>query len=298
MRAAFRRIFGTPRRTPPDSGGPRRLGELLTVASPVEVVSASISNHVARVVLADPLPPAPDDLIQNRLLEAAWRALREHPAEGPIRTLEVWAPQGSGGPPERALLREFKAALDVPAPVSIRPTPAHPGPHFAGLGETTGGAAGPPEPVPQGLRALGAFLVIPERLSVRLRTRGVDPAAPDLSRLVEALLGEVGYDVTARKEEGRLIDLEGVSEAGRVVVRCYHTDGHVLPPTIDRFAYSFLSGRGDEAFFITDGLLPFEARHWERDPRIHLLDRVGLQRLIEAVASRISFAPPGSVSPR
>lgn len=262
------------------------------------MVSASISNHVARVVLADPLPPAPDDLVQNRLLEAAWRALREHPAEGPIRTLEVWAPPGPDEPPQRVLLREFKAALEVPAPVSIRPAPIHPGPHFGGLGEAAGPAAGPPEPAPEGLRALGTFLVIPERLSNRLRTRGVDPTAPDLSRLVEALLREVGYDVTVRKEEGRIVDLEGISEAGVVVVRCYHTDGHVLAPTIDRFAFSFLSRKADEAFFITDGLLPFEARHWERDPRIHLLDRVGVQRLIEAVAARIGDAASGSVPPR
>ncbi len=264
----------------------------MTAASPIEIVSTSIANHVARVVLADPLPSTPDDLVQNRLLEAAWRALREHPAEGPIRLLEVWAPPGLGAAPQRVLRREFKEALEVPPPVSIRPGTAHPSPHFGGLGEKAESSQ-PLEEFPHGLRPLGEFLVIPDGLAVRLRSRGIDTANPQLTPLVKALLAEAGYDVTARKDEGRIADLEGVSsDAGRVVVRCYHSDEHVLPPTIDRFAYAFLSTRADEAFFITDGLLPFESRHWERDPRIHLLDRVGLQRLIEAVAARV-----GGISP-
>lgn len=290
----LRRLFGAASSDTTTPGSPRRLSDLLTAASPIDIASAVIEGHIARVVLSEPLGGPPDEFVEQRLLEAAWRALREHPAEGPIRGLEIWAPPRPGRPPERALRRPFKGALDVSPPQPSRPLTPHPEPHFSALGEHADAAAGPPEPPDRTLRPLGQFLVIPERLAARLRARGVDPAEPKLSQLVGSLLSEAGYEIAGRRDQGRVVDLDVASAAGRVVVRCYASDGHVLTPTIDRFAFWFLSSGAGEGFFVTDGLLPFESRHWERDPRIHLLDRVGLQRLLEGVAARLATSPAGA----
>jgi hypothetical protein len=131
-----------------------------------------------------------------------------------------------------------------------------------------------------------------------LTARHVDPASLDLVTLVGALLEEAGYTVAPHGDgEDRVADLEVSAGEMRAMVRCYRCDGHVAARTVDQFGYVFLRSGAGEGFFVTDGLLPFETRHWERDQRIHLLDRVGIQRLVDAVALRSvkpAAAPPGA----
>lgn len=295
--AWVRRLFGAPRSTvtaAPPAG--RRLADLLTSGPSIVVVSASIADHVAVVTVRDPLPSSLDAAAEDALVEEARRALREHPAEGPIKAMEVWAPREPGAAPVLASRREFAGPLTVsaaPSPEVLRAHRERHVPHVLTPDEDTPPAAapapgvgpGPVEPRDERLRPLGRFLVVPPRLAERLGARGVDPSAPALVPLVEGLLAEAGYEVRRGEQHGGAVDLEASSGAGRAVVRCYPSEGRVAAASVDRFAFAFLSAHADEGFFVTDGLLPFAARHWERDPRIHLLDRVGLQRLVDAVAA-------------
>lgn len=291
---AWLRRLGASRPDGPAAGPARRIGDLLAAGPALAVVSAHIHDHVAVINVRDPLPGALDDAAEAAVFEEAWRGLREHPAEGPILAMEVWAPPAPGAPRRVVMRRELKRPLTVspaPSPEVLRAQRERRVPHVPTAEEDTPHAGVPAprgDPIPvaaQPLRPLGQFLALPEPLAGRLRARGVDPSGPDLAGLVEGLLAEAGYSVRRAEQRGRTVELEASSGAARAMVRCYPSEGEVAPATVDRFAFAFLSSRADEGFFVTDGLLPFDVRHWERDPRIHLLDRVGLQRLVDAVAA-------------
>jgi hypothetical protein len=248
---------------------------------------------VAVVTVRDPLPGL-DPLLDEALLQEAWGALRERPAEGPIQTVEVWAPPGPGERPALAVRRRLAQPITIspaPSPDIVRARHQSRVPHVLTEAEDTPHTT---EPVPAGggaeipprderLRPLGTFLDVPPALAQRLSGRRVDVSDPDLVSLVEALLQEAGYTVRRGTERGADADLDASSGSNRAMVRCHRSPRLVPSSAVDAFGFAFLGSRADEGFFITDGLLPFEIRHWERDPRIHLLDRVGLQRLVRAV---------------
>jgi hypothetical protein len=293
--AWIRRLLGPSGPVPKPRAAPPRLASLLSPGQLVRTASATIDNHVAVVTVRDPLPSL-DALLEEALLQEAWGALREHPAEGPIQALEVWAPPGPGERPTLALRRRLAQPIAVspmPSPDIVRARHQSRVPHVLTEAEDTPHAT---EPVPAGvgaevaprderLRPLGTFLDVPPALAERLAGRGVAVSDPDLVSLVEALLQEAGYTVRRGTEHGADADLDASAGSNRAMVRCHRSHRLVPSSAVDAFGFAFLGSRADEGFFITDGLLPFEIRHWERDPRIHLLDRVGLQRLVRAVAS-------------
>jgi hypothetical protein len=292
LRAFLRTVLG---RRPQPGSPTQRLSTLLAPGQLLKVVTANIHDGVAVVIVGDPLPPL-TQMVEERLTEEAWRALREHPAEGAVRALEVWAPRTADGRPALALRRDFKGPLVVspaPTPEAIRAHSHGRVPHVLTADEDAPRAEGPHPAGAERLQAshrplkpLAEFLEVPTGLTERLRSRGIDLPRAELVPLVRALLEEAGYAVRGGTERDGAIDLEASSEAGRVLARCFHTERPVPARMVDRFGIAFQRSGADEGFFVTDGYLPFEARHWERDPRIHLLDRIGLQRFVEALAAR------------
>ena len=251
--------------------------------SPIRVFIATISDHTAVLILAHPLPPM-GPVVHDAILDEAHRLAQRNPSKGAVSAIEIWAPVA---PDQHAIV--YREALDKPVHVSLRP-----------LGNTSHAMRGyllTDAPIgrsarashrsgsPAGTRVGREDLFIPQSLRPRLENRSIDSSA-SLAAFVGDALQDAGFEtrMLRRTEDG--CDLAATIDGAKVLVRCYHGEKKVPRAVVDRFGYDFVRSHYDEGLFVSDTYVTYEVRHWERNQRIHLVGRLSLQRLINAVAAR------------
>lgn len=272
-----------PREGLPKKQSIRPITELLR-ETPFRVMIATISDHTAVLVLGHPLPPV-GPVVHDAILNEVHALVQRNPGKGGVAVIEVWAPVDRS----EAHQMVFREVLEKPLRLSLRP-----------LGNAQGAMRGylisrgssrrfsPAHPsVAASTPAGGGLdnLFIPPPLRTRFAGHRVDSTG-SLMTFVSELMREAGFSIRPIEGARDHLDFAASLAGARVFVRCYHCEKQVPSAAIDRFGYGFLRSRYDEGLFVSDGSIAYNVRHWERNSRIHLIGRLGLQRFVNAVAAR------------
>jgi len=244
---------------------------------------ATISNHTAVLVLGHPLPPV-GPVVHEALLNEVQALVHRNPTKGSVTAIEVWAPVHAQKP--HAMVH--REVLLKPIRLPLRPV----GNSYAAMrgylrsgGSITSSANNPTVigggTIPRHLNAL--FVPPPLQALLAGHTLGSNAS---LAAFVAELLNDAGFSMKPIVSRLDGEDFEASHAAARVFVRCFHSEKRVPTWVVDRFGYGFLRSQFDEALFVSDGSITYDVRHWEGDSRIHLIGRLGLQRLVNAVAAR------------
>jgi len=272
-----------------DPNRPHPIADLLK-ETPVRVATAAITDHVAVLGLAHPMPFL-GPLVRRALFREARKLVRERPDDGPVTALEVWAPQDHGG----RLLLAYRTRFEEPLGYPVSALAFGSGlrhyviPARVGVSLNHPSFLGPPGRL-QAMDAGGdadAIVRLPLPLHRRLRTEGVDARSP-LPLLIEGLLSVAGFRVDDRMVDDTAVDIHLSYGPASVLVRCDRSVAARVPAyAVDRFGCEFEDHPSDEGAFVSDRPLPYGVQHWQRDPRIHLIGRPKLQRVVDGVACRL-----------
>jgi hypothetical protein len=211
-------------------------------------------------------------------MEEVHRLAQQHPAKGAVAAIEVWAPVA----PHQPHAKVYQEVLDQPMHASLRPLGNSHGALRAYLLSRGMASSSPRAPIAAG--PLG--LSIPPPLRPQLQDRRVDSSL-SLADLVAEGLRAAGFETRALQSSSGSYDFEASTDHATVFIRCYHCEKLVPTGAVDRFGYDFLRSHYDEGLFVSDGSIPYDVRHWERNRRIHLVSRSGLQQLVNAIAARL-----------
>jgi len=271
----------------PSRSSSRPIRELLK-ESPFRVMIATISDHTAVLVMGHPLPPV-GPVVHEALLNEVQGLVHRNPDKGGVTAIEVWAPVRPGEP-HSIVHREV---LATPVRLSLRPVS---NPYAAMRGYLRSGgtfASSMRHPSVAGMNATESGttsqqiddLFVPPPLRSLLAGHALGSHRA-LAAFVSELLNDAAFSTRPIADTPNGHDFEATLAGARVFVRCFHSEKRVPTAVVDRFGYGFLRSHYDEALFVSDGSITYDVRHWEGDSRIHLIGRLGLQRLVNAVAAR------------
>ncbi|HJT37615.1 MAG TPA: restriction endonuclease [Actinomycetota bacterium] len=267
----------------PSKGSTSRPVAELFNESPIRVFIAAISDHTAVLILAHPLPPV-GPVVHDAILDEVHRLAQRNPSKGAVSAIEIWAPVA---PDQHAMV--YREALDKPLHVSLRPlgntSDAMRGYLLTGAPIARTARASHRSGSPAGTSVGHEDLFIPLSLRPGLANRSIDSSVT-LAAFVADALHDAGFKMRMLGPTDDGYDIAATIDGAKVFVRCYHGENKVPRAVVDRFGYDFLRSHYDEALFVSDTYVTYEVRHWERNHRIHLVGRLGLQRLINAVAAR------------
>jgi hypothetical protein len=260
----------------------RPIKELLK-ESPFRVMIATISDNTAVLVLGHPLPPV-GPVVHEALLTEVQALVHRNQGKGGVSAIEVWAPIR----PREPHAMVHREVLTTPVRSSLRPVGNSYG-AMRGYLRTGGSFASSmrhPSAIGGGTKKGDLDdLFVPPPLRTRLAAHSLG-SNTSLAAFVTELLSDAGFSTKPIASKPDVEDFEASLAGARVFVRCFHSEKRVPTSVVDRFGYGFLRSHYDEALFVSDGSITYDVRHWEGDSRIHLIGRLGLQRLINAVAAR------------